>query len=166
MSGSEESRYSGGNHQGQANSAPYPTSRLQAPISLVNIAQELELASQSVSSHAGARLQVILDQMRALQAEAQEILQKAKADLDLHQAACNFKRTVGRVYHLYRRIDNSLYFSMLSPEDHGGAPPHEYVNSYRLEPDQSWTPQAETARVDAARIELERAFTRRLLPPT
>jgi len=164
MSGEQDHRYTGPNHLGPSHSSPYPTSRLQGPLSLVDLAKELELASASVSSHAGARLQTILEQMRALQVQAQEILQKAKADLDLHQAECRFKRSVGRIYHVYRRPDESLYFSMLSPEDHSGAAPHEYIASYRLEADQSFTPADEVVRVDAARLELERTFLRRLLP--
>lgn len=130
---------------------------------MVNLAQEIELGSASVASHASARLQMIVEQMQALRSEAERVLQKAAQDLELHQAACSFKRSVGRVYHVYRRPEQVLYFSMLSPADHAGAPPHPYVASYRLEPDQSWTPAEETARLDAARAELERAFSGRLV---
>lgn len=31
------------------------------------------------------------------------------------------------------------FFSMLSPLEWGGKPPNEYVDSYRLEYDMSWT---------------------------
>lgn len=159
----DERKYSGANHTGPAHSSPYPTSRLGQSISLVDVAQAIEFAGASVTSHASARLQVILEQMRGLQAEAAQILQKTKEDLDLHRAECRFNRITGRVYHLYRRRDESLYFSMLSPDDHAGSPPHDYVASYRLEPDQSWTLAEDTARVDQARLELERAFSRHLL---
>ena len=32
------------------------------------------------------------------------------------------------------------YFSMLSPEDWRGAPPHRFEGSYALEADMRWTP--------------------------
>ncbi|MFW6202006.1 MAG: DUF2452 domain-containing protein, partial [Gemmatimonadota bacterium] len=43
------------------------------------------------------------------------------------------------VYHLYRKDDDTLYFSMLSPDDWGGEPPHAHEGSYRLGADMSWT---------------------------
>jgi hypothetical protein len=44
------------------------------------------------------------------------------------------------VYHLYRDGNGSLYFSMLSPEEWGGNPPHGFEGSYRVEVDMSFTP--------------------------
>jgi hypothetical protein len=39
---------------------------------------------------------------------------------------------------MYRDRDVT-FFSMLCPGDYGGAPPHDFVGSYRLEPDDTWT---------------------------
>ena len=61
-------------------------------------------------------------------------------DLELHRAECAFQKRPGATYHLYERGNGSLYFSMLSVEEWGGAPPHPHRGSYRLELDQSWTP--------------------------
>ena len=72
-------------------------------------------------------------------------LEEAQASARLHRATCSFKKTPGHVYHLYRRDDGELYFSMLSPTDWRGAPPHPFEGSYRLEADQSFTLD-ETAR--------------------
>jgi hypothetical protein len=47
------------------------------------------------------------------------------------------------VYHLYERTDGELEFSMLSPADWDGRPPHRCVGSFRLEADMTWTPAAE-----------------------
>jgi hypothetical protein len=51
-----------------------------------------------------------------------------------------------------------VYFSMLSPADWGGAPPHAFEGSYRLEADMRWTPAGE---IDA--FDRERGALRRLI---
>lgn len=101
------------------------------------------------------KLQVIVDQIRFLQSQAQEILVRARDDAGLHRAECAFKKKPGTIYHLYRRANDSLYFSMLSPEE-WGTPPHQYRGSYRLEPDMSWTPLEDVAEVDADGAVLDR----------
>ena len=58
----------------------------------------------------------------------------------------SFRRARGSVYHLYRNDADALCFSLLSPSDHGGDPPNEYLGSYRLEEDDSWT------RVDESEV--------------
>jgi hypothetical protein len=119
---------------------PYPTSRLAARIDLVDMAQEIERADQAIGMVVGAKLEVIREQMRALQEEARRILEEARASAELHRARCSFRKIAGKVYHLYRKPDGELYFSMLSPDEWGGRPPHAFEGSYRLEVDMSWSP--------------------------
>jgi len=76
----------------------------------------------------------------------------AKRDAQLHHAACNFTKIPGKVYHLYEKIDETCYFSMLSPQEWGGSCPHKHLGSYQLEYDQSWTPLEE---VEKRRKDLE-----------
>ena len=83
---------------------------------------------------------MIAKQIKALQDEARGVLEQAQEDQQLHRAKCNFQRQPGHIYHLYRKANGELHFSMLSPDDWGGVPPDEYVGSYRLENDMSWTP--------------------------
>ena len=40
---------------------------------------------------------------------------------------------------------------MLSPQDYGGKAPHEFLGSYRLEPDMSWTPAPKIEERDERR---------------
>jgi hypothetical protein len=122
-------------HDGPARTSPYPTSRLAAPIDLVDTAREIQRADALIGAVAGDKLRLIADQIRALQAEARAILAAAQRDADLHRAACNFQKRAGRTYHLYRRADGALYFSMLSPQDWRGAPPDPFEGSFRLELD-------------------------------
>lgn len=144
-------RYRGERHDGEERSSPYPVSRLAAQIDLVDIARELERADQAVNLRVTAKLEVIAEQIRSLQAEARRVLETAQRDHSLHRAQCNFKRIPGQTYHLYRRADGTTYFSMLAPADWRGQPPHAFLGSYRLEPDMSWVPADQPEADDSAR---------------
>ena len=135
-------------------------SRLAPRFDLVSMAQEIQSADAMLAAVAGAELEVIADQIRALRARASEVLERARRNAALHRACCRFRKQPGRVYHLYREPSGQLYFSLLSPDDWRGAAPHAFEGSYRLELDLSWTPAAEIARRDHAR-----ATSRLLLEP-
>ena len=135
----EEKKYEGPNLEGPAHAKPYPVERGAPAIELVDLARRIEKADVVISSRVQAQLEVIARQIRSLQTEAREVLERARRDLELHEAECLFQRRPGHVYHLYRRANGRMWMSMLSPEE-WGTPPDAYVGSYRLEPDQSWTP--------------------------
>lgn len=132
---------------------PYPTSRLAARIDLVDMAQEIEKADQALGLVVGAKLEVIRNQMRALQEEAQKLLEEAQTSARLQRAKCNFRKIPGKVYHLYRRPDGELYFSMLSPDEWGGSRPHVFEGSYKVDIDLSLRPLGdERARPDGRAV--------------
>lgn len=135
----ELQRYSGPNHTANGRSSPYPLSRLAAPISLVDTAREIEAASQSLAHQTNAQLRLIAEQMQNLQQQAERIIERTKADLELHQAHCQFTKVPGQTYHLYEHPIRGKYFSRLSPADYRGAVPQPYIGSYRPEFDSSWT---------------------------
>ncbi|MDJ0740343.1 MAG: DUF2452 domain-containing protein [Gammaproteobacteria bacterium] len=135
-------------HSGAEHSSPYPVSRLAPAFGLADLAREIEHADRMVSGRVGAQLQVIADQVKALQAQARAILERARADQRLHHARCAFRRIPGKTYHLYEEADGGLAFSMLSPDDWGGRPPRPFVGSYRLEADMSWTAADAVAAAD------------------
>lgn len=126
-------------HQGSDRSSPYPVSRLAPAFQAPALAEEIERAESMLSARTSAKLRVIADQIKALQAEARKALDEARDEHALTHADCAFKRLPGKIYHLYRKPDGRRYFSMLSPEDWRGSPPHPYLASYRLEADYSWT---------------------------
>jgi hypothetical protein len=123
----------------------YPLSRLSAKHDLIDMAREIQAADSMLSAVVGGELEAIARQIRALQEQAQRTLQRAQRDAELHRARCSFKKRPGLIYHLYRRADDDRYFSMLSPEDWRGSPPHAYEGSYRLEADMRFTPLDEIA---------------------
>lgn len=135
-------------HHGPDHAAPYPVSRLAPAIDLVDLAREIAEADRLLNTRISAKLQVIADQIRSLQEEARAVLAEAKRDQDLNHVACNFAKKPGGIYHLYSRSDGTRYFSMLSPDDWQGMPPHSFLGAYRLEADHSWTPAEEMDRPD------------------
>jgi len=135
-------------HRGPDHSAPYPVSRLAPAFAggdlSAELTAELGRAEAMLGARTSAKLQVIADQIRALQEEARRILAQAREEQALTLAQCAFRRIPGKTYHLYRRANGAAFFSMLSPADWRDAPPHEFLGSYRLGLDYSWT------RADAA----------------
>jgi len=161
MAGKDTKKYSGELHQGSDRSAPYPVSRLAPAFELVDLARQISEADTILNTRVSSKLKVIADQIRHLQDEAREILEQTQQDQQLHQADCNFQRQPGRIYHLYRKPTGRNYFSMLSPADWNDNPPHQFLGSYRLEADMSWTDIADPGDNDGPDDSLE--MVKRLL---
>jgi hypothetical protein len=140
--------------------APYPLSRLSAPIDLIDVAREIQAADTVLSAVAAGKLESIARQIRALQAEAARTLAEAQADAALHRVRCSFKKIPGKLYHLYERADGERYFSLLSPEDWKGQPPHVFQGSYRLEADMRFTPADQLQAREREWSELRPLLTR------
>jgi hypothetical protein len=156
-------RDDGGKHAGEARTSPYPVSRLAPVFDLVDVAKRIQEADAVVGAVASAELGVIADQIRRLQDEAQRVLERTRRNLELHRARCSFARKPGGVYHLYRRPDGELWFSMIGPDEWGGTDASRvFAGTYRLELDQSW------ARLDEGAADASRApneLVQRLLAP-
>ncbi|MDB4972273.1 MAG: hypothetical protein JWN48_614 [Myxococcaceae bacterium] len=135
-----ESPASAAKHGGPDRSSPYPVSRLSGPVSLVDVAREIERADQWIASTSSAKLEQIAAQMKLLREQAEQVLCDAQQNSELHRAEARFQRHPGKIYHLYERASGQRYWSMLSPSDWGERVPSGYLGSYRLEADQSWTP--------------------------
>lgn len=127
-------------HRGADSSAPYPVSRLAPGFSLVDLAKEIEQADNMITTTSHARLRLIADQILALKEQARTILEETHHNQLLHRAACQFRKIPGKTYHLYKKPDDSLYFSMLSPADWNNQPRDTFMGSYTLQADLSWKP--------------------------
>ena len=130
----------GEKHQGSDNSAPYPVSRMAPATELVDLAAQIAEADTMLANVTHGKLRQIAEQIKGLQQQASSILQATARDQQLHRAHCNFQRKPGNTYHLYRRSDGREYLSMLAPQEWGSQPPHQFVGSFQLENDMSWTP--------------------------
>lgn len=135
-------------HPGDARSSPYPTSRLAPSFHAPELADEVARAEAMLNARTAAKLRVIADQIKSLQAEARKVLNEARDEQSMTHAQCAFKRIPGKLYHLYRKPDGGTYFSMLSPQDWGGETPNQFVGSFRLETDSSWTPAEKLDQTD------------------
>jgi hypothetical protein len=124
---------------GAARSSSYPVSRLAPAFHAPDLRDHVGRVEAMLSARTSAKLGLIADQIRHLQECARTILREAEEEQDLHQADCAFERRPGHVYHLYRKHNGSRCWSMLSPADWRGQPPHAFVGSFRLEADYSWS---------------------------
>jgi len=138
--GEELSRFKGDNVTAPARLSPYGASRLAPAIDLVDTAKQIAEADQVIGTVVNAKLEVIAEQIRNLQDQARAVLQQALSNAEMHRASCRFQKRVGETYFLYRHDDGASYFSMLSPDDWKGSPPHEFLGAFRLEADMSWSP--------------------------
>ncbi|XP_011333878.1 uncharacterized protein C1orf50 homolog isoform X2 [Ooceraea biroi] len=116
---------------------------------LMILAAEIQKADGYIKANTCNKLQVIAEQIRFLQKQAESILLEAERNAKLHHAACNFVKQPGHVYHLYQRESGQFYFSMLSPQEWGDSVPSQcYKGSFRLEHDRSWTPLSQLQAKD------------------
>ena len=108
---------------------------MSAPIDLIDVAREIQAADSVLSAVAAGKLEAIARQIRALQAEAARTLAEAQSDALLHRVRCSFaKKIPGKLYHLYERPDGERYFSLLSPSDWNGQPPHAFQGAIGSRP--------------------------------
>lgn len=138
--GDDLSRFKGDNVQVPARLSPYGASRLAPAIDIVDTAKQIAEADQVIGTVVNAKLEVIAEQIRNLQDQARQVLKRALDDAEMHRASCRFQKKVGAIYFLYRHPSGGAYFSMLSPDDWNGSPPHEFAGAFRLEADMSWSP--------------------------
>lgn len=118
--------------------SPYPTRTMDPPYSLVERAREIETAGDFVNIQVHGKLDVIARQIRRLKEEARMVIDQAREDMELHRIKCNFEKRIGQEIYLYSKPNDAKYFSMLSPEDWRGNPPHKFIGAYRLNADRSF----------------------------
>jgi Protein of unknown function (DUF2452) len=128
-----------GIYKGPTRAAPYPLSRMAPSFSLVSAAEEIEKADAMLATVTGGKLEVIAEQIRRLQEQARGLLDRAKRDAALHRATCSFEKRAGGIYHLYRKDDGELWFSLMAPDEWSRPRPQTFEGTYRLEADMTYT---------------------------
>lgn len=106
---------------------------------LERLVEALQHSEANVKNTAFNKLQVIADQIKFLQKQANDILKSANSDAALHKLPCNFVKKPGQIYHLYERPSAEKFWSMISPEEFGNTCANEHLGSYRMEADSSFT---------------------------
>ncbi|CAJ0959789.1 unnamed protein product, partial [Mesorhabditis belari] len=116
---------------------------------LMALAQQVSQARDLVKNRACDRLQAIAEQMEFLHMKAKQVLDEAARDEKLHQIPCNVQKIPGKLYHLYKKQDETRYFSILSPNEWNSEEKRqEYIGSFRYELDRSWTPLEKASKRD------------------
>lgn len=106
---------------------------------LERLVAALKDSETGVKNTAFNKLEVIVEQIKFLQKQANDILENASKDSELHKVPCNFVKKPGQIYHLYKRPNGQKLWSMISPEEYGLSCPNEHLGSYRMETDSSFT---------------------------
>jgi len=116
----------------------YPSRTSDPPITLVDIAKEIERSEEIIKININSKLDLILKEINRLKEKAKLIIEQAYKDLELHKIKCNFKKIPGEIIYLYKKETEELYFSRLSPEDWKNNPPDEFINAYKLKYDKTF----------------------------
>ena len=88
------------------------------------------------NSAAYSQLKLILKQANMLKQEAQQIIDEALLNENLHNVDCRFKKISGKTYHLYQKENGHKYFSMLSPNEWNTK--DSFINSYYYDYDKTF----------------------------
>ena len=133
-----KAKYKGENFQGEGHLSPYPVSRLAPSIELVELAKEVSDADDLLTHQATAKLRLLAEQMKQLREKARRILAETREFQELHRAQCSFTKRAGNAYHLYRKPDGTLTFSLIGPDEWGATIQFEFVGTYLLKADKTW----------------------------
>lgn len=76
---------------------------------IISLASQIQNADVSLRNVATSKLTMILDQIKFLQAQAQKILEESESSMNLHKAACNFRK--GKCLVKSIRMSNANCFS-------------------------------------------------------
>jgi hypothetical protein len=123
-------------------SSTFPLSRLSASLQPINQEETLQAAKLLLGAVAQGKLQLLVEQINFLHQQARRVMEEADSNLQLHQVQCSFQKRAGHQYYLYLKgkpeEQCSLYFSLLSPQDWEGNPPHSFQGAFLLQEDLSW----------------------------
>lgn len=120
------------------NTLKYPSRTIDPPITLVDMAKEIEKAESQIKLNISGKLDLIYNQIKKLQEEAKKIIDAAYNDMELHKVECSFIKSPGQVIYLYEKNNKKLYFSRLSPDDWEEKPLNKFIGAYKLNIDQSF----------------------------
>lgn len=97
-------------------------------------------ALTAMEEQTNMQLDQIRKQIELLALQAQEIQKRKELSLMIYKAKLNFQPVIGQVYHLYEKKDESIFISMISPQEWGRSAPYErFVAKVKLLADHTWT---------------------------
>ncbi|MBN2544918.1 MAG: DUF2452 domain-containing protein [Spirochaetes bacterium] len=116
----------------------YPSRTLDPPISLIDLAKEIERSEEIIKININGKLDLILKEINRLKEEAKKIIEQTYKDLELHKVKCNFQKIPGEIIYLYKKTNEEFYFSRLSFSDWKNNPPDEFIDAYIYKSDRTF----------------------------
>ena len=83
-----------------------------------------------------AKMTMLIRQLNFIKEEMSNVLEEANLNKILNNIETRFKKYPGNVYNLYKKTDDSMYLSLLSPEEFSTK--DFFMGSYRLKQDHTW----------------------------
>ena len=111
----------------QAKYLPYATDMSAPKIELTDISHWKNNTVSKVNHQLGAKFE-------ELKFEYQKLVEQYEFNKLIYEAKFSFEPVVGKVYHLYKREDESTFLSILNPNECS----FDYLKSFRLNADQIW----------------------------
>ena len=104
---------------------------LDTIIAIPNL-QELErgkiIEAIKRNSNNYAKLKILFKQLESIKNEINEVINESIEADNLQNIDCSFKKIPGNTYHLYKKSDDNLVFSMLHPKEWNTT--STYIGSY------------------------------------
>jgi hypothetical protein len=96
-------------------------------------------AMQAMQEQTQIQLDMIMEQMKVLAKQAQELKDRADISSLIYEAKMSFKPVIGKLYHLYETKETTHLLSLLSPADWGERCPYpHFLASVKLLADHTW----------------------------
>jgi hypothetical protein len=96
------------------------------------------VAMQAMYQQTDSQLQQIREQVETLIRQAQSIHDRINLSEKIYKADCGFKPVPGHTYFLYRKKDESLILSLVSPIEWGNSLPYVFLAEAQLLADHTW----------------------------
>lgn len=98
------------------------------------------LAVEAMYEQTEMQLDQIREQINLLAAQANQIKDRVELSENIYQADMGFKPLIGKIYHLYQRVNEKYVLSMVGPEDWGKKKKNtlEFKATVKLLADHTW----------------------------
>ncbi len=126
-------------HNGPVQATPYPLQRISPPIMPLLAEAQANASITTISSTLNTKLSLLTEQILHLQSVGEELIKKFQRDSDLHNVQCSIIKRPGTVFYLYKRQNDTQFFSIISPNEWSGLFKFDFLGSYLLEADMTWT---------------------------
>lgn len=110
-----------------ANTLPYASNVSAPKIELSDISHWKNNTVNKVNHQLGAKFE-------ELKKEYENLIQQYEYNKLIYEAKFSFEPVIGKIYHLYKKDDESTFLSILNPQECH----FNYLKSFRLNADQIW----------------------------